>query len=265
MKSPAALPFEYLESPPPAEVAQVVHSLWGFRTTNEAPMQYEHTVWPDACVSLGAVVFAGRTPAFMCVPARTESFTTIVHRGQSLWGVRLWPDVGSLVLGLPAADIRPESASAFAAQGEDLIRRIARVSTPEQAWDALGAWATASIALRESADIVVRTAIRAIIETHGRISSAELARRATVGVRQLQRRFVVATGFTIKAYARVRRLRHALSLRMAERDAAWSLTAATAGYADQAHLSREFSSLAGLGPKRAAEHLERIKHCNVTP
>jgi len=67
------------------------------------------------------------------------------------------------------------------------------------------------------------------------------------------RRFIALfrgdTGLAPKEYARVRRFDRALSLAGEARRHDWAEIALAAGYSDQAHLSREFSALAGMGPQ----------------
>jgi AraC-like DNA-binding protein len=62
--------------------------------------------------------------------------------------------------------------------------------------------------------------------------------------RQLQRRCGTAFGYGPKTLARVLRLQRALAL--ARRGRSFANVSATAGYADQAHLSREVKALAGV-------------------
>ncbi|MFS2055915.1 helix-turn-helix domain-containing protein, partial [Variovorax sp. CT11-76] len=66
------------------------------------------------------------------------------------------------------------------------------------------------------------------------------------------RRFIAlfrgAIGLTPKEYARVMRFDRALAL-AADPARPWAEIAVEAGYADQAHLSREFSALAGMAPQ----------------
>jgi AraC-like DNA-binding protein len=156
------------------------------------------------------------------------------------------------------------SLPAFADAARELSSRIGSVEDPADIWRTLGEWALSHIANSEPPDGIVRRALCSIAARGGDISTGALAREAHLGVRQLQRRFVYATGYTIKSYARVRRLRTALELRMAG-DSSWSMTAATAGFADQAHLAREFVELTGLAPTQSERHLARIRHRNVKP
>jgi AraC-like DNA-binding protein len=70
-----------------------------------------------------------------------------------------------------------------------------------------------------------------------------------VGERRLQRAFDRSVGLSPKVLGRVLRLRQAVRrLESAGRPLSWAGVAAAAGYADQAHLIREFRALAGVTP-----------------
>ena len=81
-------------------------------------------------------------------------------------------------------------------------------------------------------------------------AAATGAQRTALGIgdRQLRRRFADAVGYGPKTLERVLRFQRFLAL--AAREAAPDLArlALEAGYADQAHLTRECSRLAGLPP-----------------
>ncbi len=71
---------------------------------------------------------------------------------------------------------------------------------------------------------------------------------ATVSERRLRRRFVQAVGYGPATYLRVSRFQRAVALAPHVRGLA--ALAAAAGYADQAHLSRDCRALTGLTPRR---------------
>jgi transcriptional regulator GlxA family with amidase domain len=73
-----------------------------------------------------------------------------------------------------------------------------------------------------------------------------LAQRLAIDERTLRRRCVRALGYGPKTLDRILRFRRALRLGRAGLPAVE--VAAAAGYADQAHLSRECRRLAGVGP-----------------
>ena len=73
-----------------------------------------------------------------------------------------------------------------------------------------------------------------------------LAAAVELGERQLRRAFGAAVGYGPKTYARVIRFRVALGLVRAGEPLASAALAA--GYADQAHMTREMAALAGRPP-----------------
>jgi hypothetical protein len=97
-----------------------------------------------------------------------------------------------------------------------------------------------------------------------RLTVLEIKRRVALGMscsgqagwslpisgRQLRRRFVAAVGYGPKRFERVMRFQHFLRLAGAfGKGRGLATLAAEAGYADQAHLSRECASLAGSSPR----------------
>jgi transcriptional regulator GlxA family with amidase domain len=80
-----------------------------------------------------------------------------------------------------------------------------------------------------------------------RVRVAEIAADAGLSQRHLLRRFRTTVGYGPKTLARVLRLQRFLAaIRTGGDDAAW--LAADAGYADQSHLTRDCTELAGATP-----------------
>jgi AraC-like DNA-binding protein len=100
----------------------------------------------------------------------------------------------------------------------------------------------------------VEWAVGRLHATAGRVRVEELARDLGWSRRHLAAQFRDAVGFAPKAMARVIRFEHTLErLRAGE---ALADVAYDAGYADQAHLNRDFHALSGLAP---TEYLRRIE------
>jgi transcriptional regulator GlxA family with amidase domain len=80
-----------------------------------------------------------------------------------------------------------------------------------------------------------------------------------LGERQLERLFDERVGHGPKAFARVVRLRRATAAITFGPIASWARFAIACGYADQAHLVREFRALTGLTPRQfAASRMSEI-------
>jgi AraC-like DNA-binding protein len=73
---------------------------------------------------------------------------------------------------------------------------------------------------------------------------SSIAERCGLSPRQLQRRSNDAFGYGPKTLARIFRMQRAVSL--ARRGSPFAAVSAEAGYADQAHLSREVRAMAGV-------------------
>lgn len=85
-----------------------------------------------------------------------------------------------------------------------------------------------------------------LIEGKGHLRVDRLADRLDISRKHLADRFRTTVGLPPKAVARIVRFRHAQTL--ARRGDGWADIAAACGYADQAHLAREFLELAGSTP-----------------
>ena len=62
--------------------------------------------------------------------------------------------------------------------------------------------------------------------------------------------FEATVGLTPKRYRRVQRFNHVLNVNKTYPNVSWAEIAAESGFADQAHLNREFVALAGITPTR---------------
>lgn len=94
----------------------------------------------------------------------------------------------------------------------------------------------------------VMGAWRELRRTSGRTPVARLAAEAGWSRRQLERRFLAQVGLPPKQVAQVARLQRALRLRRS--GSPWSAVAAEAGYHDQPHFNRHFTSMVGCPPGR---------------
>ena len=96
----------------------------------------------------------------------------------------------------------------------------------------------------------VVSAYRELAFCHGNVRIETIAARLDWSRKHLARRFQDEIGLPPKSLARMMRFNRALDLanRMAAPD--WAGLAAECGYADQAHLTREFGEFAGSTPAR---------------
>jgi len=219
----------YRELPPPHALRGVVASLW-LRVSGDAD---EVQVLPDACADL---IWRQGEGAWVAGP---DTRARLVDRepGDVLVGMRFLPGAAGGVLGVPLDALR------------DLRVDIAEI---DPAFDVDGDLAPDEVVARfmsaaagREADLLVLAAAHRVI----RQEVGALARDLGVSERQLRRRFHAAVGYGPKTLARILRFgRFVDAIDHGATDLA--RLAFDAGYADQAHLTRETTRLAGLSPAR---------------
>lgn len=261
-------PFRYAERQPSTAISQHVLSLWSFQADAATTPDEPYTVFPDGCASIAYVRSTDGPRLLVLVGPRVAPLHPGVYPGLRIVGFRLWPDTISSVLGIPAPSIRdffgpvpPSIAATFAG----LPAALPETDDTAVLFPALEAWIARLVSDAPSPDQRIRSAVREIVARRGEGSMEQVAKSAALGLRQLQRLFPLTTGLTLREYARVRRLREALALRLTTPSPSWSAIAAETGFVDHSHLTHEFLALTGLPPKVAAQRMGSIAHHEVRP
>ncbi|MDB4882613.1 MAG: AraC family transcriptional regulator [Gemmatimonadetes bacterium] len=250
----------YGEQPPPEPFAEHVLALWSFDVRLPAGEVSLHTVWPDGCVSLSVVCSAGAPVAASVVGPRMRALRIPMRSGLTVRGIRLWPDTAAQVLGVDPVAIRDLSRPAAELLGVGaltLARAVARATDDEAVGAVWEQWLAPRIAAAALPDPAVRLVVRLLVDSDGAHDIADAARQTGLGLRQLERRFGAAVGLTPKQFARVRRVRATIGSILAGERTPARLAAMVA--LDQAHLTREFRSVAGVSPEQLMEQLDQIE------
>jgi transcriptional regulator GlxA family with amidase domain len=162
-------------------------------------------------------------------------------------GVRLRVGAAGCALGLPARELLDLSVGLeeiWGAAGAELAERLAAAPGAAAALAVLTAAVARRVPERGGLDPVVRAA--ALHVARPGVAVETLGSAVGLGERQLRRRFADAVGYGPKTLQRVLRFQRFLAI--AQRDGDLASVALEAGYADQAHLTRECRRLAGLPP-----------------
>jgi AraC-like DNA-binding protein len=249
----------YCELPPPAAFAAHVLCIWS-QVIGAGATPYRHRVLPDGCAD---VVWIGEAPAVVAGPA-TGPVVMPLRPRTIVVGIRLRPGAAPGVLGLPASALADRDTPLEDIWGSGAAALSARiVEQPSIAAKVEAAEAALAGRLADAAPIdpMIAAATRWLARRpEGRI--ADLARGLDVGERRLRRRFAAAIGYGPKTFQRVLRLQRVLTLagRGPRPGVTFAALAAEAGYADQAHMSRDLQALTGRSPgallQNAASTLE---------
>jgi AraC-like DNA-binding protein len=209
------------------------------------PAQARSRILPDGCLDLlwdgSRLVVAG--------PDTTARW----HRGDphaSYVALRFSGGTGPALLGVPADELRDRTPRLDelwpAAAARVLAERVAADPVT-----ALEAWAAGHAGTRQPDPLGRRVFGMAAVGT----PVAQMAERTGLGARQLHRRCLPLFGYGPRRLARVLRLGRALEA--ARKGTPLAQVAASCGYADQAHLSREMRALAGATPAGLLRELAR--------
>jgi AraC-like DNA-binding protein len=164
-------------------------------------------------------------------------------------GIRFQPGAGPLFLDVPAGELRDrrvDLACLWRDTGQ-LEDALAACQTPHQAAALLEDWIARRMATVGEPDPIVEAAVRVWRRGPAEADVAGLARQAELTERQLHRRFVRAIGYGPRLLHRVLRFQRFLA-DCGTPAAGLAELAYRAGYADQAHLSRDTRLFAGRTP-----------------
>jgi AraC-like DNA-binding protein len=183
---------------------------------------------------------AGPATAPLIVPVAPSSTTV---------GIRFRPGAASAAFGLPASELRDQHgplAEVWPDEAEPLSEQLASSSSAREMVATLLRNLTDRLRRAEPDPLVVAGA-RVLDQPGARVR--DLAPAIGIGERHLRRRFHDAVGYGPKTLDRVLRLHRFLdAAEQPDVPQPLALAAASAGYADQAHLSRDCAVLTGLAP-----------------
>ena len=234
----------YREFAPPSALDDALECLWVRVADGAAPVR----VLPDACVD---VIWQSGRGAFVAGPDTAAQVAELAP-GSVLVGARFLPGAGGPALRTPLDRLRDARVDL-----RELMPRLAQRLPGELPPDAalrLLPDVAARLVRNAAPDPAVRAAARRLGDPSARID--RLAGDVGLGERQLRRRFHAAVGYGPKTLQRVLRFRRFLD--GADAGIPLARLAVDAGYADQSHLTRECSDLAGMAP--AALIRTRARH-----
>jgi len=258
---------------PAPPLDRVVQCLWTLELDAAGAWGPPERILPDGIVE---VVFHHAEPFRMRFDgeafARQERAFTVsqTHRALELvpapagrggfTSARLLPWGFRQVAGVPLDELHDAAAPAQAVWGDgpvrELLEALAEAPGPRARLALVEAFLRRQLA-RHRRDASLERVVRAIRRRRGRVGVRALADELGIGERRLQRLCRDGLGVSPRHYARLTRFLHTADILEAGGWRTLADVAQRCGFADQAHLSREFGAFAGLTPTAflAAEHV----------
>jgi AraC-like DNA-binding protein len=248
---------------PIAPLRPFVARVWATGTlTRSGHEGHRERVLPTGCAHLvfrpdasPLRLFDARTDALVtvsrCVLAgpRTVHYERAVSPNTPSVGAVLRPATGAALLGVSCTEIVDMHVDARLVLGQpadELCERLSEANSAEAQLALLEAFLLARIDERAIAPRWVRAAVASLDATRPG-SIAAIVDATGASHRYFSTVFCAHTGMTPKRFARVRRF-DATVTALSQGDRSLAQIAADLGYADQAHLSREFVAHASLTP-----------------
>jgi AraC-like DNA-binding protein len=237
------LPPGYTEWPAPAGLRHAIACLWA-QVIPDGGRDRIVLVLPDACSDL---IWEPGRGAYVAGPD-TGPVRTVLKAGTVVIGVRFRPTAGGPALGVPLSGLRDQRVDLQDLRHRDARRLPGTLDPDTGATRAL----QLAAALVADADLDPAATQATVLLADPRARAEDVAAEIGLSIRQLRRRCHAVVGYGPKTLQRVLRFRRFVSRIDAGPGGPGALDlaalAAQAGYADQAHLTRECHQLAGLTP-----------------
>lgn len=203
-------------------------------------------VVPDGCVDIlwieGRLIVAG--------PDESVALTTLAP-GTTVTGIRFRPGAATKWLGLPMSEIvgdRVDLRDLWGGQAQDLANRIGDAEMPADRLRRLEAGLSRLAPAIDPPAPDMELVFGSLARQPSGTSIATICDRLEISERSLRRRCHQVFGYGPKTLDRILRFQRFLRLARRPGEARLSVLALEAGYADQAHLTREMRRLSSLSP-----------------
>ncbi|MFG1921026.1 DUF6597 domain-containing transcriptional factor [Cryptosporangium sp. NPDC048952] len=241
---------------PSADLVPFVAHYWAVEWDLRGQEPFRQLLPPHVNVHLS---FVGSSPGVVRGPARRFSHRSLSGTGR-VFGVAFRPGAFRPFLTVPVSRLTDQSVPAASIFTHDLALTVASAAADAEALAvSAGADAVAvegllrgALPVMDDAAAAARDAVELIAAEPELMRVEALATRLDVGVRYLQRLFAEHVGLGPKWCIRRYRLAEITSRLEAGTPIDWASLAFELGYADQAHLSRDFTAILGEPPSRYA-------------
>ncbi|HTK49949.1 MAG TPA: AraC family transcriptional regulator [Gemmatimonadaceae bacterium] len=241
----------YAEYAPSADLRRLVACTWVAHTAREA--SHPRPVLADACSD---VVVIGDAAPHVAGPA-TRTHMVATPPGTIVVGIRFRPGAARAAFGCDAGelcDANPELRAVCGRSESALGAELSAAATTDAMRAALERWARRRLAPRADRDAGALRAAAALL-VDPTLTVGALGHSLGWSARRLHREITATCGYGPKMLQRIVRMQR--TLRLARRRARTlranplplASLALDAGYADQAHMTRELRDLTGFTPR----------------
>ena len=190
-----------------------------------------------------------------------------IHHSGNQHGIQLavTPRGARALFGVPAGAVAATTVDLtdlLGPVGVELVDRVSSATTWRTRWAILDEIFLRELELDQPLPPELEAAWALLRSSHGLVPVEQLAREVGWSRRHFTKKFQLAYGLTPKVMGRILRFERAQQMVRLPTRPSLASVAAAAGYADQAHMTREWVEFAGLPPDRVARP---TSHCPPLP
>ncbi|MDX1882752.1 AraC family transcriptional regulator [Mycolicibacterium sp. 120270] len=181
----------------------------------------------------------------------SRAFDIDASRHAAMLGVHFKPGGARALLGLPLHELRNthvDLEQLWNAQACALRARVCEARSDAERFAVVETALCSKLRPDLAQKVNLTTALAALVPGTAQPAIGTLAERVGLSHREFIKRFTVGVGMAPKLFARVRRFHLAANRIRAGGAPRWSEFAVEIGYADQAHMIRDFHAFAGMTP-----------------
>lgn len=239
-----------------------IHRYTGYRYAGIAPGMHRGLPAPHLAmiISLGEptrvsmMSHPGQAPGeFMGLVGGLHTRPAEITYNGSLAGVQLdlTPTGARALLGVPAGKLGAltvDLEDVIGADARELMGRVAEARDWTSLFDTLDRVLLKRVGYAPEAEAPVTRAWELVLRGGGSLPVSDIAREVGWSRRHLGQRFLGEFGLTVKEASRVVRFHRSRRLLQLRPGITIAAVATATGYADQAHMAREWRALAGCSP-----------------
>ncbi|KIO79044.1 hypothetical protein TH53_00055 [Pedobacter lusitanus] len=250
----------YKEFLPVTALRDRIECYWKFTVGADMTAPLQHVFPPEGCCNLLFVSSAERRFILFAGPSTIVREITI-QPGTVFFGIRIKPGYAEWLHAADPFSCKDQSTLIPAMEMSDWQQTLLSQIGP--AFEEVSV-ADHALVLRKqqvffAPDEHVAKGIQLIIDHNGSITAKEVTSRVCISPRQLERKFIKATGMTMKQFSQLRRLRKAIiDLCVAQRSKIEMIT--DRGYTDPAHFYKSFRNISGYPLSKFQQHLKLIEN-----
>jgi AraC-like DNA-binding protein len=234
----------YRELEPPADLRTFVACGW-IKVVRQTDAGARVPILPDGCAD---IMTYDDSPPFVVGPDPVTRWVPLPE-GLVIAALRLRPGAARAILGIDVHELLAASATLtdLVSTARTLRAALRSLEQPAARLARLQDWVRARLDRASSRDRAVIEASRTLARDP-RIAVDAVAAELGWSARTLHREFVGACGYGPKYLQRVMRVQGAIRYAHAAGAPSLSSIAAKLGFADQAHMTRDFRSITGFTP-----------------